>query len=435
MPADVRARVRAKVGQKRGTFADGVAGLALELVSLTATLVSFTLLGRQLGPTEYGGLVAMYSLIGIAICLAYVGPGLALLQVGMQKNLDAVARPFFGQQLVLTALTTAVVIAVAPFLVPTVPMGTLALFVIAEMVGTALVTLAANLRIVATGYRSALWLQLLPQVVKVLVIGGLAIAGQLTLARYGFLYMIGSVAVGVSAFVITTRKLGISPRPRALKADHVRATVSMSSTIWAWGLHNDGDKLVMSANHLGADVGLYAAGYRLVQFGLLPVNALSTSSFRSFLDPAGGDHLQRAVRFSIVATVYTTLAALAIIVAAPFALPILVGEGFHASIAMARWLAPVLILRGILTFPGNALLGLGRAHARLVAYMSSAAIGMGMYVWLIPTMSWKGAVIGSYVSDAFLVVVLWTLLIRTARARAHGNAPAPQPLRDPVVIG
>ena len=93
MSAELTARFRSKVAQKRGTLADGVAGLALELVSLTATLVSFTLLGRQLGPTEYGGLVAMYSLIGIAICLAYVGPGLALLQVGMQKNLDAVARP------------------------------------------------------------------------------------------------------------------------------------------------------------------------------------------------------------------------------------------------------------------------------------------------------------------------------------------------------
>ena len=60
---------------------------------------------------------------------------------------------------------------------------------------------------------------------------------------------------------------------------------------------------------------------------------------------------------------------------------------------------------------------------------------MGMYVWLIPTMSWKGAVIGSYASDAFLVVVLWTLLIRTARPQAHTNAPAPEPLRQPVVIG
>ncbi len=432
MFTDARAWMRDRIGHRRATVADGVAGLAIELTSVTATLVSFTLLGRRLGPTEYGGLVAMYSLIGIAICLAYVGPGLALLQVAMRENLHGVARHFFGQQLALTAVATAVVISVAPFLVPTVAIGTIAMFVVAEMVGTALVTLAANLRIVATGYRSALWLQLLPQVVKVIVIGGLAIEGQLTLARYGFFYMIGSVVVGVGAFVLTTRRLGLSPRPRWIKADHVRATVSMSSTIWAWGLHNDGDKLVMSANHLGADVGLYAAGYRLVQFGLLPVNAISTSSFRSFLDPANGDHVKRAMRFSLVATIYTTIAAAAIIIAAPVALPILVGDGFHASIAMARWLAPILILRGILTFPGIALLGLGRAHARLMAYISSAALGMGLYIWLIPTMSWKGAVIGSYASDAFLVVVLWTLLLRTAAARTPVTELAPE--LEPFVV-
>jgi O-antigen/teichoic acid export membrane protein len=218
---------------------------------------------------------------------------------------------------------------------------------------------------------------------------------------------------GVSIFLATTHSLGLSRRPKGIQADHVRATLSMSSTIWAWGLHDNGDKLVMSANQLGADVGLYAAAYRLVQFGNIPVNALATSTFRSFLDPAVGNQVKRALRLSLAISVYTVTAAIGIIVLAPIALPILVGDGFNGSITMARWLAPLLITRGILTFPGNALVGLGRTHARLVAYVLSATIGMAIYIWLIPTMSWKGAVIGSYVTDFVLVTTLWIMLLRT----------------------
>ena len=395
-----------------------MAGISVEVASVLGTVVSFTLLGRRLGPTDYGALVAMYSLIGIAICLAYIGPGLALLQIALQSNLGAVAGSFFGEQIILTCIAAPVVLLLAPVFVPSLPLTTVAMFLAAELIGTALVTLAANLRIVATGYASAMKLQLIPHIVKVVVIGGLAVSGELTLANYGFVYMVFGVVAGVIAFLMTTRSLGLSRRPKAIKSDHVRVTLSISSTIWAWGLHDNGDKLVMSANQLGPAVGLYAAGYRLVQFGMIPVNALMSSSYRSFLDPAVGRQAHRALRYTIAMTAYTTAAAVIIIVLAPVLLPILVGNQFEGSITMARWLAPLLILRGAIAFPGNALVGLGRVHARLVAFCTSATIGIVVYIILIPTMSWKGAIIGSYITDAVLVTTLWAMLFSTARQRA-----------------
>jgi O-antigen/teichoic acid export membrane protein len=327
--------------------------------------------------------------------------------------------------MLFSALSAVVVVVLAPLLVPAVGLTTVLAFLGAELVGTALVTLASNLRIVASGYRAALGVQLVPQVVKVAIIVALAIAGHLTLTIYGVTYLACSVVVGVVVFSATTRSIGVSRRPRAIRGEDVRTTLSMSSTIWAWGLHDNGDKLVMSANKLGPDVGLYAAGYKLVQFGNIPVNALATSSFRSFLDPNVGNQTKRAVRLSLAITVYTATAALGIIVLAPVALPILVGNGFHGSITMARWLAPLLITRGILTFPGNALVGLGRTHARLAAYATSAIVGMGIYIWLVPSMSWKGAIIGSYVTDFILVTMLWGLLLTTRRPVAPA-APTPE---------
>ncbi len=405
-------------------MADGAAGLAIEVATVLATLISFTLLGRQLGPADYGGFVAMYSLIGIAICIGYVGPGLALLRTAMQANLKRVAGHFFSEQIVFTVVASGVVLALAPHVVPSIGLGTVAMFLTAELVGIALFNLSANLRIVALGYRSALWLQIGPQAVKVVVIVVLAMTSHLTLTTYGLVYMVCTVVAGAIAFKIITASLDVSLRPKAITGENVRLTLSMSSTIWAWGLHDNGDKLVMAANRVGADLGLYSAAYRLVQFGNIPVNALATSSFRSFMDPEVGDQKRRAIHLSVAITVYTSIAALGIVVLAPIALPILVGNKFHGSIAMARWLAPMLIFRGILTFPGNALVGLGRTHARLVAYLSSAAVGMVSYVLLVPSMSWKGAVIGSYITDAVLVTTLWTLLLRTPLPDRVDSQPA-----------
>jgi O-antigen/teichoic acid export membrane protein len=422
MFADVRNRFRSSV--KRETLSDSWVGLVSEGSNVASSVVGFMLLGRKLGPTDYGAFIAMYSLIAIVQCLAFAGPGLALLQTAMRSNLGSIAGNFYSAQILLTVISAAAALALAPFLFPSVGVGIFAMFLVAELVGTALVTLAGNLSIVALGFRSSVWQQITPQVVKIAVVVGLSAIAKLSLTTYGFVYMVCSIGAGVAAFLLTTRSLGVSRRPRRIRGQDVRTTLSMSSTIWAWGLHDSGDKLVMSANNLGADVGLYGAAYRLVQFGNIPVNALATSSFRSFLDPTVGNQVKRAVRYSIVITMYSVAATLGIILLAPIVLPILVGRGFSGSITMARWLAPLLITRGILTFPGNALVGLGRTNSRLLAYCGSATVGLVVYILLIPSLSWKGAVIGSYVTDVFLVTTLWTMLLLAHRRTAIGDSSA-----------
>ena len=63
---------------------------------------------------------------------------------------------------------------------------------------------------------------------------------------------------------------------------------------------------------------------------------------------------------------------------------------------MTRWLAPLMIVRGFTHFPLNALMGLGHTLARLWCIVASATVAMVLYITLVPSMSWKGAVIGSY---------------------------------------
>src|SRR5262249_37060861 len=161
------------------TLADSMTGLTSEFANSLSALVGFSLLGRHLGPTEYGSFVAMYALIGIVSCLAFAGPGLAMLHIGMQSDLPDVARRFYTQQLVLTAVSAVAAIALAPVLIPGIGTVVFLLFLAAELLGTSLTTLAGNLRIIATGYRSSIVQQVLPQVVKIAVVVALVSVGHL----------------------------------------------------------------------------------------------------------------------------------------------------------------------------------------------------------------------------------------------------------------
>ena len=270
-------------------------------------------------------------------------------------------------------------------------------------------------------------LQLSLVVVKTIAVVALYFTDSLTLRSYGIVYSICCVVIGVVAFWKVTTAVDVPRRLGRLRRDHVSMTLTMSSTLLVFNLHNDGDKLTMSANGLGADLGLYAAAYRMVLLAVIPINALVASSHRTFVDPAVGNQMRRAAKYTMATTAYTTVTALGLLFAAPVALPLIVGDGFSGAITITRWLAPLMIVRGLTHFPLNALMGLGHTVARLWCIVISAVVAMILYVTLVPSLSWKGAVIGSYVSDATLAVAAWFMLWRLgdgSRSVATGESEA-----------
>jgi O-antigen/teichoic acid export membrane protein len=354
----------------------------------------------------------MYSLIGVSLALAHIGPGLAFLQFAMGSNVRAVSSHFFSIYLAFVTFSVVVVISLSRFLVPDMSTGTVVLFVVAELLGTTLVQITRTLRLIVDGFKATVALQLSLVFTKTIAVVALYVTDSLTLRSYGVVYSICCVVIGIVVFWKATSALNVSRRLARIDREHVSTTMTISSTILVFNVHNDGDKLTMSANDLGADVGLYAAAYRVVMLAVVPVNALVTSSYRTFVDPQVGNYLRRAAKYTLATTIYCTIAAAALIVAAPVALPLIVGDGFSGAVSMTRWLAPLMIVRGLTHFPMSALMGLGRSRARLACILLSATVALVLYIALVPSMSWKGAVIGSYCSDAVLAVASWAVLWR-----------------------
>jgi O-antigen/teichoic acid export membrane protein len=60
-------------------------------------------------------------------------------------------------------------------------------------------------------------------------------------------------------------------------------------------------------------------------------------------------------------------------------------------------------------------MGLNQTTLRTVLLLVSSAVSIGIYVWLIPQHSWRGAAIGTLVGEVFLAIAAWGFLISHQR--------------------
>ena len=138
--------------------------------------------------------------------------------------------------------------------------------------------------------------------------------------------------------------------------------------------------------------------------------------------------LERAERLSVVVTVYGLLVAVAIFFGADI-IQWFVGDQYSQATTISRWLIFFPLLHGLADLAPMGLLGLGRNRARMFMGFGTAVAALIAYLVLVPPFGWRGAVLGTYVSETVCVVLGWVLLIR------YQHAADKQPLADGVPRG
>lgn len=414
---------------------DTVWATGLEGLQLAVMLLSFTLLGKQLGPTGFGSYAAMYAVIGILGGFIYSGVTLSVVQhlVRDKQDLGEVLASCLG--LVLTAGSVGVLVGVVAgtLTVPDVSSAVLASFMIAELLGTASIELLASVVYARDGVAVAARYRLVPLLAKLVVLSGLFLAGALSIRSLGFAYLLLYPVLAVGVALSVGRRYGVRAAPGRPDWAHARSSGLYSTTISALTLQNDADKVVMTAAKVGAEAGLYAAAYRLVLMGMVPLRALLAASHRRFLehDPdARNQHSRRSLLFSSIGAAYGVVFGVALYAAAPM-VTVLLGDEYEGAATMLRVLAPIVALRSLAEFGLNGLLGFGRVGVRTTATLCAAATALTLYVALIPSLGWQGAVIGTYVGETMLAVIAWTALLvfqhRHNAALKSSGARGPQP--------
>ena len=402
-----------------GLAAESAWGLVVEVATLATTVMSFLFLGRSLGAAGYGGYASLYAIAGPLVTLAASGIVLAVLQhiVRDGEALPGVARSCLSLSIALGALLTLIGTGVASLLIDTISLVAIVSILLTEFVAAPLVHVSAGVVQAGTGYIDSAKIRLVLIVGRGCLLIVLFVGGVLSIATLGVSMLVLSTLLGVRALRGVGRRYGFTFTPGRVRMSHLKTNLVYSAAISAAGFNADGDKLVMAANKLVVDTGLYAAAYRIVSFGLIPVGSLVSATHRRFLEHEEGvrrQHLDRALRFGLIAGSYGFVFGIFVFLAAPY-LPLLMGEEFEGSVPMVRWLAPTVLMRALAIFPLNGLMGIGREGLRTVMVVVNAGIAMTLYVVLIPIYGWEGAAIGTLISETIAASSTWIALVIVQR--------------------
>jgi len=398
-----------------GLVSESIWGLVVELATLTATILSFVMLGRSLGAAGYGGYASLYAIVGPLVTLAASGSVLAILQhvVRDHEPLESTARSCLSLSLGLGLLLTCIGTIAGAAVVDSLGLLAIVALLATEFLAVPLVQVAAGTVQAGTGFIAASRIRLVLVSARIVVIVSLFVAGALTVTTLGVTMFAVATLLGLVSLRSVGRRYDFAFLPGTFRLRHLKTNVLYSTGISASSLNSDGDKLVLAANGFAVQTGQYAAAYRIVSFGLIPVGSLMQVSHNRFLvhiEGRRGQHLRRSMNFGFLASLYGLVFGVLIYVAAPL-LPLLMGEEFEGSVVMVQWLAPIVCLRSLGIFGLNGLMGLNKVALRTVLIVINATFAIVLYIILIPGLGWEGAAIGTLISESLMVLSTWSALV------------------------
>lgn len=390
-----------------------------DVLALMANMSSFIFLAQSLTPERYGGYVGIYGVIGPLGAFSWSGLSLLVLQRVIRENdapQTALNRVLFlsvaqGSTAAFLAfmIATRAIDQVTPSAIAFMAIAELMIFPVTQATGMFVQAIrgfaaAARLRIAVPLVR--LSSVLIPWSLGVLTIRNLAIA-----------WMIGFSITALACIFVVLPRLGLRPGFSKPTGAYIKTNLELSLPLTASNLQINGDKAILNSFDFARDAGYYGAAYRVIQLSQLPIKTMNQALFQRFLpneEGRIGQHLSRAVRFTKFSFTLSVTIAGVIFLVAPL-LTVLLGDKFQPSVTIVRWLVPVIPLLSISRAPLNGLLGLGKTTVRAGVIVSSAFLSMVLYFSLIPIYSWRGAAVGTVVSELFLTAAGWFFLVRYQR--------------------
>jgi O-antigen/teichoic acid export membrane protein len=382
----------------------------------------FVLIARALGAENYGAFVAVASLVGILSPFATLGAGNLLI-----KNVardPSVVREYWGNALLLTgvagALLTAVVMTVAALLLPgSVSLLLVVVVSVADMVFLGIICLATQAfqAVERLDCTARLWVHL--SLARLLGAAVLAFAvdspGPLA---WGVIYLLTTAASATVAVRAVNRTHG---RPRlALWRIHpeLREGCYFSISLSAQTVYNDIDKAMLASLASLHAAGVYAAACRIVDAAFAPIAALLAAAyprfFRHGLTGVAGS-TKYAFRLLSYILAPTAVMSLVLMTTAPL-LPRILGDDFRLSVSAVRYLSVLPLIKAIQYLSADALTGAGFQGTRTLLQMVVGSICVGLNLFLIPLLSWRGAIVSSLVTNIILAAALSiAILVLTRR--------------------
>jgi O-antigen/teichoic acid export membrane protein len=388
-----------------------------DLVRLLLTGLTFAVLARVLGPASFGEYSGLLAFVTVLYPLATLGSGHLLI-----KHVSIEASRFreqWGQTLFLSAIGAAVCVGIAlalqPYILPNASRYMLASLAVAELFGAASVELAAFAYLAHGLVRRMTVIRILLAVVRVGALGLFVIVSDEKSADMWVMWHVcGTLIAGAASLAIVSRSLGA---PRLVGVPTMK--VALSGLPFSFGrssshVQDDIDKTMVLRYDSPDVAGFYTAGYRCLNFALLPIRSLLTVTYSAFFR-AGAGGLSESKRLShqllIPAFLYGLVAGLGFLLLAPLVSHVL-GDEYGEAANVIRFLAFLPLLRGIEYFLGDALTGAGYQKLRAFGQVGAACVNVALNIVLIPRFSWQGAAIATLLSEVLLLGTFAIMLRR-----------------------
>ena len=383
-------------------------------------------IARMLSPTEWGQYSFVFGLLGLLSVVTDLGVGrvvLARLVDEEDPDVPLVASSFIALRVLLGLVGYAVALLYVVLLdYPDEVVRATAVAGVVVVIATPshALTLLFQARLRLTVVAAA---EALGQVVQLALIALAAL-----LAPQLLVFVLPVIANELVKIAIKTRgvRRGITgPRParqvelwrwRGMLIDAVPLTIGTALTT----LLHKVDILLLSRLDTFESVGLYSVGYKFADVLGLVSSAVMGPALTLLIAawPKDPDGFRSRTRSTVLLlALLGSLAVTGFWAAAEPLITGLYGDRFGEATDAARLLVVGACL-AMLTHVGfGVLVSAGRQRVYPYVGLVGLAVNVGLNVWLIPRMSFEGAALATVVTEVLVLVVMWTLVVRSVPVR------------------
>jgi O-antigen/teichoic acid export membrane protein len=384
---------------------------------LTAAIqaAGFVLIARGLGANEFGRLMIMQAFSQLSLELVSLGAGDALIRrVSRDRSQHG---PAFGHALIMTGLTafpTSLALTLAAMAYDsTIAVPVIALFLVGDLIGNRLVSLAEHAFVAQTRIWDANIVRLgsaIPRTISAAYAFYLVVrpAG---LETWMIIQSAVMLAAGICAIAFVAVRLG---RP-VLKFDRddLSFGASMALTQWSLSLQFSADRLVLGLAASPSLVAVYSAAMRCIQLALLPIVSVLRNIYAGFFKMgqqgiAGTTAYVRANVYKILvlgSCAGATLALGADLFAWVF------GQEFSETASILRWLSAIPLLRGVQLILADALSGADLHYIRTTLSLAGALCYVGLMAILVSAYGTLGLIVSVNLYYALIIMVHLVILM------------------------
>jgi O-antigen/teichoic acid export membrane protein len=378
-------------------------------VALGIQFLAFAVTARGLGVSAFGEYAAILGLASIGVELVGLG-GADLLVRAVSRDATRFS-PFFGNMLLLIALTLVPVVLlclyVAVFQVQSTLPPMLILMALTAEITIGRMSSSVELAMVAHSqpFRASCVRMTTAIVRLLLAMGYFWLASSLT----GWIeaVLVQSLLLSGVYLVVVTQLYG---RPvMELQTRELKSGVAFCVNQSARSMQGNIDRVILLRFADPAVLGAYAAGARMLLIGLFPLQVVTRILYPQFFRH-GENGIAATRRFafkSLPAMLATGVFASAAVAGVGYFVPALLGKDFAGASQSSMLLGLSLPLIALQYLAADTLTGAGLQHIRAVIYAIAAA-AFGLLLSLGARLGGVEGLIAAYlVSHALLAITLW----------------------------